>query len=465
MSCAGHGYLTGNTLVAFPFADDQCLAWPVDVPRAEAQRALERCFADAAVNLNVEAVDAAAWPRLMNFTVSGTTLSFVLTAAGASIPLSVAVARTPFPILSGRAPFGTYVLVLCAEAVRAFCTSDFPPPVAGNSSASWREEGSSLRLCPKCVTFRPVGLRTLRVYDGVGKKSDGPHFVLTGDIALQPGNNIQLTEPGETNGIRLNAVPGAGLGVVPCGCTGGEEKVSPLFSSDGHTRIFNDTCYDVEPQIRTEGGKRIGVLQMHAKCTACCTCEMYASLVNDRLAPIATRVRQAKSQIAGFLTDYEEAVARFNRRLVNPTLEDVPVSLSGMPVGSKLGVKLEKTQVKGKMGRCAFTAIVRNASFATLTATIYALSGTDEVVESTAAWSDADGNPMSQTSDWANGLVGKAFEIQPGRALVVTFISVRKELVGSVRTGGYTGSISVGLAYTASGGSGSLGIVKKTVEV
>ena len=47
----------------------------------------------------------------------------------------------------------------------------------------------------------------------------------------------------------------------------------------------------------------------------------------------------------------------------------------------------------------------------------------------------------------------------------MTFISVRKELVGSVRTGGYTGAISVGLAYTASGGSGSLGIVKKTVEV
>ena len=465
MSCAGNGYLTGNTLVAFPFADDQCLNWPAHVPRADAQLALQRCFADAAVSLNATAVTDDRWPCIGAFEVNGTTLSFVLSADGASVPISVAAGRTKFPIVSGRAPFGTYVLVLCAEALRDFCAAGFPHPVTGNSSASWREGGCFLGLCQKCVTLTPIGLTSIRVFDGVNARAEGPHFVLRGDIAIKPGNNMRLTEYEDSLGLRLNAIPGAGLGVVPCGCTGGTEKKSPIFSPDGQTRLFNDTCYDLEPRLVAvdKGGvvKRVGYLQIHAKCTACCTCDMYASLVNDRLAPLAGLVRKAKSDLAGLLSDYETAVAKFNRRLKNPTLEDVSVSLSGMPVGSNLGVKLGQTNVKGNMGRCAFTAIVRNSSFSSLSATIYALSGTDEIIEVSASWSDAAGNPESKTSDSTIGIIGQTFTLHPGRSLIVTFIAMRKELVGSVKTGGYSGTISVGL----SSASGSLGIVKKSVEV
>ena len=95
--------------------------------------------------------------------------------------------------------------------------------------------------------------------------------------------------------------------------------------------------------------------------------------MNDRLVPLSNAVRQARSDLRRYLSDYESAVRRFNQRLMRPTLSDVRLSLSGMPVGANLSPKLSETKVKGKMGRCAFTAILRNSSYSVITATVYSL--------------------------------------------------------------------------------------------
>lgn len=466
MSCAGNGYLTENLLNAFPFEDDQCLNWGQGIRPDEAQMALQKCFVDAAIHLSGDSVPANGWPSIGQFSVSGASLSFFISVGSDSIQLTVSASETTFPIVSGKASWGNYIVVLSSEGIREFCESGISPPVTGHSSPLWQDGDYFLRLCAKCLTITPVGLTSLRVYDGVKAKSEGPHFILKNDVSVLPGNNMLLSEPDDENGIVLGAVPGAGMGVINCGCSGKTEKKSPLFSSDGHTRFFNDTCYDLEPSIAKVGSKRIGYLKIHAKCTACCTCSMYESLVNDRLSPLSTAVRQAKSDLTGLLETYESAVKRFNQRLEKPILSDVVLTLSGMPVGSNLGSKLSGSNVKGKMGRCAFTAIVRNASFSTIVASVYSLSGSDKVVEASATWSDASGNPKTQTGDSESALVGKNFEIYPGRSLIVTFVSMKNELVESVSTGGYSGSFSAGISYrTSSGATGSLGILKKSVEV
>ena len=177
-----------------------------------------------------------------------------------------------------------------------------------------------------------------------------------------------LSDPEDVeNGIELSAVPGAGTGIISCGCRGQAESDSTIISPDGHTRIFNDTCYDIEPgpfgTVVVDGETRKSrKLVLHAKCTSCCTCDMYASIVNDKLAALATAVRSAKSDISSLLQTYESGVDAFNRRIYVPKLSDVTVTISGMPIGENLSPKLGGTGVKGKMGRCAFTAIVRNLS-------------------------------------------------------------------------------------------------------
>ena len=469
MSC-GNGYLTGNMLIPFPFEDGQVLAWPDKAE--EAQLLLDRCFVDAGVS--VYGADIAdGWPSIGKLSTGASWISFVLSAGGMERPITISATDARFPIVSGKADFGSYVIVASSEGIRdflSFCSSNsISPPVPGSSSPSERVGDFFLRLCAKCVTRSPVGLTSIKVYDGVKAKSEGPHFVLKGDVAIKPGNNMLLSEPDE-NGIQIGAVPGAGMGVVPCMCEDNAVVKSPIMSPDGHTRIFNDTCYDIEPWIETknEGGvtERIGHIQLHAKCTACCTCAMYESIVNDRLAPLSAIVRQAKADIASHLSAYENAVKRFNQRLLRPTASDVRLSLSGMPVGANLSPKLAETKVKGKMGRCAFTAILRNSSYSVISATVYSLAGSDTVVEASASWSDADGTPKSKTGNAASDIVGQTFTIMPGMSLVVTFVSVKNEMVGAASTGGYKGSISVGLSYsTENGPSGSLGIMRKSVEV
>lgn len=469
MSC-GNGYLTGNMLIPFPFEDGQVLAWPDKAE--EAQLLLDRCFVDAGVSIHGADI-ADGWPSIGKLATGASWISFVLSAGGIERPITISATDARFPIVSGKADFGSYVIVASSEGIRdflSFCSSNsISPPVPGSSSPSERVGDFFLRLCAKCVTRSPVGLTSIKVYDGVKAKSEGPHFVLKGDVAIKPGNNMLLSEPDE-NGIQIGAVPGAGMGVVPCMCEDNAVVKSPIMSPDGHTRIFNDTCYDIEPWIETknEGGvtERIGHIQLHAKCTACCTCAMYESIVNDRLAPLSAIVRQAKADIASQLSAYENAVKRFNQRLLRPTASDVRLSLSGMPVGANLSPKLAETKVKGKMGRCAFTAILRNSSYSVINATVYSLAGSDTVVEASASWSDADGTPRSKTGNAASDIVGQTFSIMPGMSLVVTFVSVKNEMVGAASTGGYKGSISVGLSYsTENGPSGSLGIMRKSVEV
>lgn len=469
MSC-GNGYLTGNMLIPFPFEDGQVLAWPDKAE--EAQLLLDRCFVDAGVSIHGADI-ADGWPSIGKLATGASWISFVLSAGGIERHITISATDARFPIVSGKADFGSYVIVASSEGIRdflSFCSSNsISPPVPGSSSPSERVGDFFLRLCAKCITRSSVGLTSIKVYDGVKAKSEGPHFVLKGDVAIKPGNNMLLSEPDE-NGIQIGAVPGAGMGVIPCMCEDNAVVKSPIMSPDGHTRIFNDTCYDIEPWIETknEGGvtERIGHIQLHVKCTACCTCAMYESIVNDRLAPLSAIVRQAKADVASHLSKYENAVKRFNQRLLRPTASDVRLSLSGMPVGANLSPKLADTKVKGKMGRCAFTAILRNSSYSVINATVYSLAGSDTVVEASASWSDADGIPRSKTGNAAIDIVGKTFSIMPGMSLVVTFVSVKNEMVGAASTGGYKGSISVGISYSTDNGHfGSLGIMRKSVEV
>jgi hypothetical protein len=444
-------------LVAFPIEDGQMFPWADSGSAPEMQKAAQRCFVDASVCLRAGSVDDAGWPSIGDLSINGDTLSFSVRVDGVSVPITVSGSPTvKFPIVSGAASWGSYVVVLSSEGVSDFC-ANFPPAGGILRSSSVGSEGSYVRLCAKCVTFASEGIRSLEIYNGVDALEDGPHSVVVGDVSIRPGNNMLLAEnDDDPNAVELNAEPGAGLGIVPCVCENetGTEAHRLIGGADGHARIFNDTCYDLEPNTST------GVLQIHTKCTACCTCSMYESIVNRRLVVLANAVRKAKKDIYAMYEAYESAVKKFNARIARPTMADVSLTLTGMPIGAKISPVIGNSRVKGKMERCVFTAILCNSSFFSITAEVGSIIGTSSVVEASAAWSDANGGPLSKTGDGPGGATGR-FVIYPGRSLVVTFVSVKDEMVSSVVTGGYTGSISVGVSWEG----GFLGNLSKTVSV
>lgn len=434
MSCAGNGYLTGNTLIAFPFRDGQHMEFPDGV-----QTALERCFADAAVHISGSSVPEAGWPALGGFSATGNALSFKVSVGSDEITASVSASSVPFPVVRGRAPWGSYVIVLSSEGIRNLDGTIFPAPVRSPSSPSGRGAGVWLELCDRCVTVTPKGLESIMVFDGVHPKSSGPHFVVSGDVSVMPGNNMVVSYGDDANSMRIDAVPGAGLGVLPCKCEDAA-AVSQFVSPDGHSRIFNDTCYDIEPL----GG---GVIQIHSKCTACCTCDMYESIVRDRLAPLAEALRKARRDLGDMLNTYESGVSRFNYRISHPTNADYTLSITGMPIGNLLSPKLSNAKVKGRMARCAFTAILSNKSPFYLGAyveTIITRDGED-VVEASITGMDDNGVQRTISADSTQGVIGQQFFIGPGESMVVNFVSRKKVKVKEVSTNtGYRGEIRVG---------------------
>ena len=474
MSCQGNGYLSSNELIPFPFEDGQCLGWECE-DRNMAQLALQKCFVDAGIVVRSMRMPDTEWPSIGLFSVSGSTIGFTISYNGNDIRLTVSSSSKKFPIVSGDSQWGSYVIVLSSEGIRQFCEfcdrNGVSPPSSGSSSTSLTDGDCFLRLCAKCITLVPDGLSSIMVYDGVNERSEGPHFILTGDISVKPGNNMIVSDAGnEENSIGLSAEPGAGMGIIRCECQNVSSSGSLIVSPDGHTRIFNGTCYDLEPcettEISVAGVKRRSrKLKIHSKCTACCTCGMYESIVNRRLAPLSTIIRGAKSSIGSYLRKYEDAVKRFNSRISHPKLSDVTMSLSGMPSGRKLSSKISGNLVKGKMDRCAFVAIVRNASFSNIEVNVTSMSGTDTIVEASASWSSSDGSPNSKTGDSARSIVGSTFTLYQGMSLVITFVSVKSKMVSSVATGGFTGSVSVGLSYKKNGTKKSLGTLEKTVSV
>lgn len=466
----GNGYLTGNMLIAFPFEDGKYISWEGGDSNT-LQLALQKCFVDASIYIDSQEIDGD-WPAIGMFSTTENMLLFRISACGSEIPLSASAQSERFPIISGKASWGSYTIVLSSEGIREFLS--ISPPVLTSSSAG--RDGVYLPLCAKCVSVKPAGLNSLMVYDGVHEFSAGPHFVLKGDVSVKPGNNVLISEPAEDsdgnqqNGMELSAVPGSGIGQIPCQCIESANGNILISGPDGHARIFNDTCYDLEPGpigTRVIDGRTVTSRQllMHVKCTSCCTCQMYESIVNDRLAPLADAIRKSRSDISSYYSMYEQAVKKFNKRINEVALSDIKLSLSGMPIGGKLSPKIGGSKVRGKMSRCAFTAIICNSSFFEVRASINSIIGTDSVIEATAAWTDEYGEPLSRTGDTASSVFG-SYVVYPGRSLVVTFISVKDTMSGSVATGGYSGSIYVGLSYRdKSGDIKSLGYLQKTVSV
>lgn len=495
----GNGYLSHNSLTAFPLSDGQLLDWAQwgtvsDSDADGLQNALQSCFTDAHVTLFSESIPEGGWPSVGAFSLpGGDAISFALSAGGSSVRITVYASQDPFPCVFGNAGFCAYVISMCSEGIRNFvslCSSmsqSLSPPASTPSSSSPRLDGDSyLTLCARCVSLQPSSLRSVMVYDG--REGDGhtlangPHFVLMGDIAVTPGNNVSLSDPdgmSPVNGFAVNADPGAGEGRVPCSCAETAGGNSLLAGPTGHARIFNDTCYDLEPgdaAYYDENGLLTRDLVIHAKCTACCTCSMYGDVVG-RLAEIADRIRSAKSArsdgdapgIDDLLASYESAVAMFRERLGAPALpDDVTLTLAAFPVGKNISPKLpqpsQTTDVRGKMSRCSFTAVLNNSSAFEVLARVSSISGTDKVVEASVSWSSAEGTQRTSSYDSASGLIGMTYPVPPGRTLVVTFMSARSEMVNAVSTGGFSGEASFDLSYVSGGQTFYLGRLRKTVD-
>ena len=438
-------YLTGNRKIRYPFAEDTVLS-----TEADKSLVVFGCFIDAFIQPKSLAADTD--PYVSGISMDGGMLSFVLHGTvgseDVSLPLTCTQSRTVrFPVIRGQTDWCWYTFVMSSDGIREYSEAQLSGDPVDDVS------GDIVRFSKRCLGYySSMEVTSLKIYGGKGWNTAAgrrytrleamelaPDATVTGDIVLQTGHNMSFV-PGfadiplldnEAGRITLNAVPGAGLGVLPCGCVETEGYKTPgLLSVDGHSRLFNDTCYDLVPRVFSG---EYAELVMHAKCKACCTCEMYGDIVNNRLVPLKDSILASKGVLDDATKTYVENVDKWNKRLKTATPDDIVISVSAVPLDAA-ATDLRKTRgVSGLMNRCGFSATVRNDSFVTVDVKfdgVFAANG--DIFECQVSYMDSDKNPVVLSAP--DGYVKVA--LPAGRSVALTcFVRLRNLVKTDVQTG------------------------------
>lgn len=438
-------YLTGNRKTRYPFADDSVLS-------ADDATAITvfGCFVDAMVQLSSPYSNSA--PRVTGLSVSGQTLSFsLIDASGHGEPanLTCSVARDRFSVISDKTSWCWYTFVMSSDGIQEFADAAASDPELDVS-------GDVVCLSDRCLGRQTPGVSSFHVYGGERKPTKwstrrctrlealalGPDKIVSGDIRLVPGYNMlleegsavaELYEGGSSGRVTLNAVPGAGAGRLPCDCSDAVVYKTPgLLSADGHTRLFNDTCYDLIPM---KYSLKTGYLRMNVKCKACCTCEMYESIVNNRLIPLKDEILADKKSLEETQGTYEENVAKWNDRVRNARPEDIAVTMSSVPLDSA-GTNLRGGDVYGRMNRCGFSLAIRNDSFVEVGITLSDIIANGDVLEAQVSYIDEDLEPVARILD--DVLEPIVVVLQPGRSMNFTCFVRKHDMVQTDSKDGFS---------------------------
>lgn len=426
-------YLTGNRRIRYPFADDSLLS-------TSDSNALSvfGCFVDAYVQ--IKDPNSTTVPKVTHISITGATLSFDLT-GDSTVNITCTASRDRFITIQNQSDWCWYTFVLSSDGIKELSEIEQNIDVSNDE----------LQFSDRCIGQSSIGVTSLQIYggehkdDATGKRytrSEAmlhpPDRIITGNVTIQAGNNISFSSRqaytavsgvADANAITLNAIPGAGLGRVPCSCEDVVEFKTPgILSNDGHSRLFNDTCYDLIP---VQYSRESADLRVHVKCKACCTCEMYASIVNDKLVPLKDELLSIKDSLEATENTYEQNVDKWNDRIENAKPDDIVISVTGVPLEAA-ATHLSGSKVSGYMSRCSFSATVRNDSFVTIRAELTDLTSNGDIFEKQVSYIDESLEPriIKMPGNSAN------FTLPPGRSATMTcFIRLRNKVVTDAQTG------------------------------
>lgn len=302
----GGEYLTSNTAIAYPFADDaQALAqelFPVDA------------FVDALVIAGYGVAAQLLYLRGYGKTPSGA-LYFMV---GGPDDVFATVTAVINPALQ----WDVYTATDDGYGVTVSFVGNVPALAALADSMGVEEIDLGLTL-PLAMGVTAPDTRTLLALELCNDGPDGESVVVTGDIEFMGGHNIDMTADG-TDGIRIAAAAGAGIGRLPCDDTYDDNPAVPLgvVPVKGNIQIVGDDCYEIVPLPSA------GMFMIQSRCQACCTCDDYTGM-HGVLAELAHRLNDAKTTLDQGRSNYESGVAHYHNVII-PGIERVELRANAM---------------------------------------------------------------------------------------------------------------------------------------
>lgn len=445
-------YLTSNRYVRYPFKDDTVLTRGGVRIDDDSSRTVLGCFVDAMIQMK----DGVSYgdPVVSGISITGHTLSFNINAPGtAATTITCTRSKTMFPVISKEAEWGWYTFVLSSDGIREF---EEHSELIGDISES------ELHFSSRCIGRPQSKVSCFEIYGGrrvnkdTGKRlsvsealSEDPDTTVAGDVKFVPGYNCDISYNEASlytdAGISFRATPGAGMGIAPCECDDHElvdtdVNTLGLFSSDGHVRLFNDTCYDVLP---VKVSDEEGMLFLSVKCKACCTCDMYASIVNDRLIPLKNKILESRKDLNKAYNTYETNVNLWNNRLNTALKEDVVVTMTAVPLDA--AATNVKGHVYGKMNRCGYSVTMRNDSFVTLSFRLERFSANGMAFQANLNYMDGDTptvKPLDLQKDTSDPYIFSV-DIQPGKSANLSYFLRLGNMVQTDSQSGFTSSVVI----------------------
>lgn len=448
-------YLTSNRLIRYPFADNSVVN--TGNPKTDSElksRLLFGCFSDAAIQMKASFTFEDV--KITQLAIQGHTLKFAITNGHTSTVLSCTRTTTKFPVVYGATDWCWYTFVLSSDGIRA---------LEENVESVGNVTSQTFSLNTKCLGVNPPQVTSIAIYGGsrinelTGKRltlvealSEKPDVIVTGDTGIREGYNIKLGAGiiplsflSAENSIVINAVAGAGMGTAPCSCIKKEVefKTPGLIASDGNLRLFNDTCYDLVPNKKpaVESDKIEGTLEINAKCKACCTCDMYASIVNDQLVPLKERIIHSRDMVTKVFSTYEDNVTKWNERIANASPEDVVISLTGVALDAA-GTNLIGGDVAGRMSRCGYTLTIRNDAFVPLEIRLSQFSSNGAPFEAQVSYMQDADTPVVMPLDLSQPEIC-SITLVAGRTLTVTYFTRLSSMSKTDRQQGFLSSMKV----------------------
>lgn len=291
-------YLTSNTAIAYPFAEDAPAlgqgVFPVSV------------FADALITVPYELAGLTAYLRGYDagvFTIGSTDEDWVtLTATPDAGPWTVTEVTDP---VTGV----TAAVVLDSQALAALIDTTHAPV----------DLGTLLPFEASAVSVDSAKVLSLRLYN---EGPQGSYTTVTGNVTLKGGYNVVLAA--SDGAIEVAAAAGAGIGQAPCQESGETGPGAPLgvTPAKGNIQIVGDDCFEVIPLPSQ------GMFMIQGRCTACCTCDDYVDM-HALLADMAQRLNTAKTVLDEARATYEEGVSYYHDTLI-PSLQRVDLRVNGI---------------------------------------------------------------------------------------------------------------------------------------
>lgn len=305
-------YLTSNTAIAYPFKEDAVGLYRESAPE------LPGLPQDVFIDASFEVPATLSQLYLRRCTRNSPTNAFFVigTVTGESVTVDVTIEGT-YTVGYVSDDGITAWIVMDSEALRRYLTT----------FSGIREYALNLPFEPGTTAIADLKVQSISLYNhGPDELPDGDPVI--GDVSLLSGHNVAIDidslPENDISPIEIVAMPGAGLGQLPCDTfTAGYTNVPRgMTPNKGNIQIDGDPCYAIVPHPGT------GVFQIQGHCQACCTCEDYTDMLTV-ITDLCTRAMAIKADLDRGREQYELGVTEFNQ-FIAPTYTRTYMKAHGM---------------------------------------------------------------------------------------------------------------------------------------